>query len=402
MAGTAKGYAPTEIIQGPGDIWVIGLAPTDAAVRLTLASDGTPDATAHPGSLHLGAIASAITTTVKPKIAGIQLDQYDAPLDSYVTELDGTIEAELAQTAAQKLQRLLGVGTYATGAGYKQVTFGGVYTVPQACIAVISPTRANPARYVVSLLYIAVATGGFVFAMGRAKPVTVKTKFQGLIDPARAAGKQMGVLYQTLADAAGGTPTVKDFNVAEIFQGPADIWAIDAPSDADQRVLLDAATLTPDPAKHPNAVHLGMSSGAATFTVTPKIDLIKGDQFDGGVDAWVASLEAKIEAEMLQSAMDKLARALGVGTYSTQAGQYSQMTFGGTNQPPVLCVCMIGKKRTDPTKAAVCCLYRVNSADGVTWTAARSKTSTYKLTFSGQSDVTRTAGRQMGIYHEMV
>jgi hypothetical protein len=79
MGGTAKGYAPSEIIQGPGDVWVIGTAPLDANVRLTLASDGTPDQTAHPGSVHLGAIASATTTSVKPKVAGIVTDQDEAP-----------------------------------------------------------------------------------------------------------------------------------------------------------------------------------------------------------------------------------------------------------------------------------------------------------------------------------
>ena len=46
MAGTTKSYTPAEIVQGPGDLWVIGQAPSDANVRLTLASDGTPDSTA--------------------------------------------------------------------------------------------------------------------------------------------------------------------------------------------------------------------------------------------------------------------------------------------------------------------------------------------------------------------
>lgn len=402
MAGTAKGYAPTEIIQGPGDVWVIGTAPLDASVRLTLAADGTPDSTAHPGSVHLGTIASATTTSVKPKVAGIVTDQDEAPVDSYVTELDAKIETEIAQLSSTNLQRLLGVGTYATGAGYKQVTFGGTHTVPTACIAVISPTRANPNRYVVSILYVAYSTSGFNVSFGKAKSALLKAVFEALADTSRTSGKQVGVVYQTLADAAGGTPTAKSTDVTQIYQGPADLWVIDAPTDVAQRVTLDAATLTPDSVAHPNAVHLGMTAGAIDFSVTPKLEVIRADQFDAGVDVYLNTLEAKISAEMNQSAMDKLARALGVGNYTLSAGAYAQTTFGGTFQPPTLSVCAIGRKRSDNTKAAVACLYRVNAAEGISWVMSRTKASTYKLGFTAQKDVTRTAGRQIGIFHEMI
>src|ERR1017187_788219 len=402
MAGTAKGYAVSEIVQGPGDIWVIGTAPTDANVRLTLASDGTPDATAHPGSIHLGAIQSAITATLKPKLSKMSLDQYDAPFAAFVDALDVSIEATMAQTEAAKLQRMLGVGTYATGTGYKSVTFGGLLTVPKLCVAVISPTRGNMNRYIVTVAYLAAATGGFSVSMGRAKASDYKAKFTALNDIARTAGQQIGVVYQTLADAAGGTPTAKNFVTAEIFQGPADLWVIDPPTDAATRVPLDAATLTPDATAHPTAAHLGMTTGAVNFTVMPKIDVIKADQFDAGVDVWIQSIDAKLEAEMNQSAMDKLARALAVGTYTTSSGAYSQMTFGGLSAVPTICVCAIGRKRTDPTKAVTVCLYACNSVDGITITASRQKASTYKLSFDGLIDPTRTAGRQMGVYQEMI
>lgn len=401
MASTAKAYAPAEIIQGPGDVWIIGTAPTDAAVRLTLASDGTPDATAHPGSVHLGAIASATTTSVKPKIAEIVTDQDEAPVDSYVTGLDGKIETELSQASSVNLQRLLGVGTYSTGAGYKQVTFGGVYTVPKACIAVISPTRADATKYVVSILYIGYSASGFSMSMGKTKAALLKAVFAALSDTTRTAGKQVGVVYQTLASAAGGTPTAKTTDVTQIYQGPADLWVIDAPTDVAQRVTL-AADLTPDSTAHPNAVHLGMTTGAIDFSVAPKFDLIEADQFDAPVDVALNTLTAKIEAEMNQSAMDKLARALGVGSYSLSEGAYAQTTFGGTFQPSSLCVAAIGKKRSDATKAVVACLYRVHALDGITWVMSRTKASTYKLSFQGEKDVARTAGRQIGIFHEMI
>ncbi len=402
MAGTAKDVKVSEIHQGPGDMWVIATAPADATPRLTLAPDGTPEAAAHPGAVHLGAIQSAITTMVKPVMTPIELDQFDAPFDSYATDLQAAIEAEFAQTEMQKLQRAIGVGAYSTGAGYKQVTFGGLLTVPTLCIAAISAKRENTLRHVVSILFKAAAVDGFSVTFGRGGSSRYKMRFQGLHDPARTAGKQTGIVYETLADAAGLTPTAKSFSVAEIYQGPADLWLIDpAPTDAAQRVTLDAATLTPDSVAHATSKHLGGTEGPVTLSVKPKIGEIRVDQHEGALDVFVESIEATIEAEMKQSEALKLSRALGIGSYSTAAG-YAQVTFGGTSQPPVISVAAIAPKRTDGTKALVGCLYRVNAVEGIELTMSRKKASTYKVVFRGLIDLTRTAGRQMGIVHEMI
>jgi len=403
MGGSAKNYAITDIIQGPGDVWMIGTAPTDANVRLTLASDGTPDATAHPGSYHMGLIQGAVSTAIKPKLSEITADQFDSAVDTRVTELDGKIEATMAQLESQKIQWALGMGTYSTGSGCKQVTFGGLLSVPKTCVAVISPSRANPGMYVVSVLYIAVPMGGFSFSMGRAKEAQYKAQFQGLTDLTRTPGQMTGVIYQTLVAPSGGTPTAKNYAVGEIYQGPADLWYLPTPpTDSAQRVTIDATTLTPDATAHPASVTLGLTEGATTFMASPKIDFIKADQADGPVDAYLGSIGAKIEATMLEASMDKLARALGVGNYSLSAGAYAQTTFGGTLVPPTLCLAAIGVKQSAPTKAVAGCLYRVNAADGITWMASRAKPNAYKVTFSGQADVTRTLGRTVGIFHEMI
>jgi hypothetical protein len=415
MPATPKNYSTTQIIQGPGDIWAIpvAVAPTNAAVRLTLASDGTPDATTHAGSVHLGSIATGITTSVKPKLTDIHVDQFDGAIDSYVTELDAKIEAEMAQTESSKIQRMLGVGVYASttvasgdfsGSTMETCTFGGINTVPKTCLAVISPTRANPQQYVVSVLYIGYSVGAFSLALGRAKAASYKAQFAGLSDPTRTAGQQIGVVYQTLVNASGGTPTAKSFVPAEIFQGPADLWILGtAPLDASGGVVsIDPTTLTPDSTVHGTCTHLGLTEGAATFSVTAKIDPIKADQFEAPVDCFVASIAAKLEVTLLQSSMQMLATALGVGNYSTTANSFAQCTFGGTNQPPSICVAAIAPKRLAPTKPVCAGLYLVNAAEGISWVAQRSKPSTYKVGFNGYSDVTRTAGRQIGIWQEIM
>jgi hypothetical protein len=198
MAGTAKDFKVSEIHQGPGDLWVIGTPPDDTEQRLTLAADGTPDAIAHPMSIHLGAIASAITVSIQPKIEPIKLDQYDAAVDVFVSELDAKIEAEMAQSETQKLQRALGVATYSTAAGYKQITFGGTSVVPTFCVAAISPKRTDATKYIVGMLYRVSATGGIQITISRTKTSFYKVAFTGLCDLERAAGRQIGIVYETI------------------------------------------------------------------------------------------------------------------------------------------------------------------------------------------------------------
>src|SRR5579859_6632177 len=105
MAGTAKGYDVSQIHQGPGDIWIIGTPPTDTAVRLTLATDGTPDATAHPSSICLGTTESGVTLSIKDKMTPIKVDQFEAAVDTYLDAKDVMLEAELSQQGVDLLQQ---------------------------------------------------------------------------------------------------------------------------------------------------------------------------------------------------------------------------------------------------------------------------------------------------------
>ncbi len=402
MSGVAKNYVLTDIFQGPVDFWYIGAAPPDSAPRLTLASDGTPDSTAHPGSVHLGMVATAVTTGVKPKIEPIVVDQFDAPVDVYEGDLMASIGGELAQTTSAIFQYMLGSGVYSTGSGFDQLTFGGLLTtLPKPCFAAISPKRDNPNQYIVALLYMCVATGGFSVSMGRAKPSYWKFDVQGLADITRTAGQQVGVIYRTLVNASGGTPTAKNYAPAQIYQGPCDLWIVSpAPTDTAITVTIDPTSLTPSASVHGSSVHLGVLNGATTLTVKPKISLFKGDQFDAPIDAFVDSVDAELSGELEQSGIQNLANALGVATYQLSAGSFEEATFGGNNQPQEICVCAIGVKRTAPTKPVQCTLYKVFSKDGITWAASRKKPNMYKVQFSGLTDTTRTAGRQIGVFAE--
>jgi len=405
MAGVLKNYDLTQIVQGPCDLWLIpnAYAPSDSALRLTLASDLSPDATAQPGCIHLGSVASAVTTGLKPKVANIVLDQYDAPVDGYTEMLTATIEAEMAQTTSELLGIFLGVGTYSQVASTSdQITFGGNLVVPTYCIAAISPAKENPLEAWVSMLYQCVSTGGFEVTMGRKKPSYYKVQFQGIESLTRTPGQAMGIIYKTLANASGGTATARNYNASQIWQSQADLWLISpAPTDTAEVVTLDATSLTPSSSVHANSIDFGLATGPLVMSVKPKLSWFAADQFDSPVGAFVESLEATIEAELEQAGAQNLASALGLGNYNLSAGNYSELTFGGTNQPAEICVAGIGVNRSDATKASVVGLYKTLADGGVTLTMSRKKTNTYKVKFTGLADLTRTVGRQIGFFFEM-
>jgi hypothetical protein len=146
----------------------------------------------------MAAIASAITAMVQPKVEPIRLDQFDSPVDVFISELEAKIEAEMAQSEMQKLQRALGVANYSTAAGYKQITFGGTSVVPAFCLAAISPKRTDATKFIVAVLYRVSATGGIQMTMSRTKQSFYKAQFTGLCDITRSAGKQIGVVYETV------------------------------------------------------------------------------------------------------------------------------------------------------------------------------------------------------------
>lgn len=404
MAGTLKDITVEEIQQGPGDLWALAEAPDDGD-RIVLAEDGTPDAGTHGASTHLGAMSEGLTTIVKPKAEGIQVDSYDAPVAMVSTAVEASIEATLAQISLPLLGTVLGAGAYSAGAGFKQVTFGGGLSLSELCLAAVSKKRGSYG-YIASVLYRAVASGGLQLALGRAKAAAAKAKFTGLADVERSVGAQVGSLLETLVAAAGGTPTARAVTVADIQQGPCDLWVLGtAPLDAAVRPTLHT-DLTPDATAHPASVHLGTLTDGCVVTVTPKIEFVPADQYDAPILGVVTGLECSIEATLAQTQARKLQRLIGAGTLGTDddpgPATYEEITFGGTLAMPSFCVAAIAPKRADAAKVYGACLYKVSSAEGVTLTMARSAPATYKVKFTGLADVARTSGKQVGVIWETV
>lgn len=177
-----------------------------------------------------------------------------------------------------------------------------------------------------------------------------------------------------------------------------------APADSSApQITLDLPSGTPDATTYPTAICLGTSEAGIDFTIKEKFNDISADQFDAPIDSYKESTEGMMEAELSQQSVDLLQYALGTAVYSTVASPgYKQLTFGGISVVPTLCVAAITPKRTGTNLYIVSVLFRVASKGGITIIEGRKKKSTHKIQFAGQADITRTAGRQIGVHYETI
>jgi len=204
--GTTTNYDVTHIQQGPGDLWIVGGGVADSPTpQLTLDPVGslwTPDSTAYPSSVHLGAADGATTIAVTPKMEEIKIDQCDAPVGFFLQSLEMSLEVELKQLDPALIQNCAPFGAYAHQAspGYSQLTFGGLAggSPTGLCVAFISNKRGASGKVVVAILFNAVGQLGLSTTVGRAKQSIYKAQFKGFADLTRTAGRQVGVIYETL------------------------------------------------------------------------------------------------------------------------------------------------------------------------------------------------------------
>jgi hypothetical protein len=194
MAGTATNYQPTLIRAGSiAQVWG-NLAIPAAGARLTLDTDGTPDATANPSAVHLGMTEAGAMFKVKPTFQKFLADEFASPVKNQMDALEATIEAAFLQIMDEKLLQVLtvGFGTYATDTGYKEVALG-IAAQTYTSLALIFPTEADKTKFGVFHLYKTNNTGGLdSIDMSRKKMSSAKAVFEGLAIPGRAATDSVG------------------------------------------------------------------------------------------------------------------------------------------------------------------------------------------------------------------
>jgi hypothetical protein len=191
----------TKIHQGPGKLWLNVSVPTNGS-RLVIDSSGDPTGDT---PVFAGATEGATTVLLSPKLESIAADQVAAPIDVVMTGEAESIEITLKESDLAKLKNFIVHGAFSTGTdtnlppgaqSYEEISFGGIVSIPKTSVAVISPRRDAPSKFVVSQLYQAFQAEAIQLPFQRGKETTYKVKFEGLADPTRPAGDQVGKLYR--------------------------------------------------------------------------------------------------------------------------------------------------------------------------------------------------------------
>lgn len=199
MAGTTPNWRSTALVVYRALLW-IQLALAGAGARITLHTDGTPDATANPNAFHVGHSKDGWKCRLKASYIKHKADESAAPLVSIVDEIDmGIAGALLAVTDLDVVKNLLsGIGTYSTASGYKQVTVGNIAITYQS-IAAIWPLYEASGYFGVFNIYSTFNQSGIEFDVGRTKMGEMPVDFMGHTISTRADADQVGNYWKTIA-----------------------------------------------------------------------------------------------------------------------------------------------------------------------------------------------------------
>lgn len=198
MPGTAKNYATNMVELGPGDIWLDVAVPA-AAARVTLFTDGTPDATANPSAKHLGMTQEGAKLIYTPSITNFESDEQTAPILSQNVGEELRIEGSMLQILDTALITKLAAGaTYGTAGGYEQNTIGGKQTVATFTILYVAPVYADTTKFLVVNIYKGYNAAGWQADLSRKKMAAVAFNFFGLSISTRAANDQLGNIWKSI------------------------------------------------------------------------------------------------------------------------------------------------------------------------------------------------------------
>lgn len=201
MAGTATNQDVTKITRGPGKVWV-NLAIPSAGARLTLYTDGTPDATANPSAKQLGLTRAGTKVSIKNGVTKNEADELTSPYRTILASDDMSLEGEWLQLEDFALLKVMTPnGTFSTASGYEQITVGGLTVIPavaQPSVALIWPSAADATKFCVGHLYQGQNSGGLEFTINRKTDAGANFKFEGQSIASRAAGDQVGNLWHQI------------------------------------------------------------------------------------------------------------------------------------------------------------------------------------------------------------
>lgn len=193
MAGTADAWGTTNIALNFGKLYR-GCAVPGAGARPTLdATTGTPDATANPSAVHMGATKDGVEFKINSTLSEYPVDEFTSPIITSVDQVEMGITGNLvAVTNMQHLAALLpGVGTRSTAAGYDYVTIG-TKAIAYDCILDTYQLIEDTTKYGWFMLYNAFNSNGVGWMQKRKELGATAFAYKGLAVTSRAAADTVG------------------------------------------------------------------------------------------------------------------------------------------------------------------------------------------------------------------
>jgi len=194
-------YNLPDIHQGPAWLWYNVALPA-IGERLLISATGEPT---QGSPVFMGAIEGATKITMKRTLEEVKMDQKTAPVDVIITAEEADVSCVLKQSQLALLAKVFGP-TYASGTdtglpagaqAYEEIAQGGLVTIPQAPVAVISPRRgfSSPGKHFVFVLYKAFGIATVELNWTRTKETTYTAHFKGLSIADRAWPDDLCKLY---------------------------------------------------------------------------------------------------------------------------------------------------------------------------------------------------------------
>lgn len=192
MAGTSDAWKTTNIYQNAGKLYR-GMAVPGAGARPTFYSDNTPDATANPSALHMGATEEGSKVLIKPTLTGFAVDEFRADIVKNLDKVEMGISASLVGVTDMQLAAYLlpGVATRATASGYDYMSIGSKAIVYD-CIALTVPLIEDTTKIGWSMIYNALNDPGVEFAVARKKLGFTPINLVGIEVTSRASTDTLG------------------------------------------------------------------------------------------------------------------------------------------------------------------------------------------------------------------
>lgn len=197
---SSTNYDPTVIVVDTvAQIWA-GLAIPGAGARLTLHTDGTPDATTNSSAIHLGHTKEGSKITIVSSMSKHFADEEAAPIKSTIDVTDMSIEGEFLQVLDDDVLKKLTApfGTYGTSTGYKEWTIGRK-ALTYDSVAMIWPTPADPTKFAVAHIYSAINEAGLAFQISRKGMSSTPFKFVAHAITSRAKADSVGNYWYMIA-----------------------------------------------------------------------------------------------------------------------------------------------------------------------------------------------------------